>query len=91
MLEECPATFQACQNSVVGADILPYSVVDAHKTPIPDGHGKTPCMPLGINNMAGTDVCYIRRRRHNLSHASDINSVMGAYNHLVPNGVGNKT
>ena len=29
---------------------------------IPGEHGKTPCMPLGINSMVGTDVCHIRRR-----------------------------
>ena len=50
-------------------------------------HDKTPYMPLGINSMAGTDVCHTRRRRRNLPHASDINSVMGAYNHLVPDDV----
>ena len=58
---------------------------------IPGEHGKTPYIPLSINSMAGTDVCHIRRRRCNLPRASDINSVMGAYNHLVPDGVGNKT
>ena len=27
----------------------------------------------------------------NLPHASDINSIVGAYNHLVPDGVSNQT
>ena len=58
---------------------------------IPGEHGKTPYIPLGINSMVGTYVCHTRRRQRNLPHASDINSVMGAYNHLVPDGVGNKT
>ena len=58
---------------------------------IPGEHGKTPYIPLGINSMAGTDVYHTRRRRRNLPHASDINSVMGAYNHLVPDDMGNKT
>ena len=59
---------------------------------IPDEHGKTLYIPLGINSMTGTDVYHTRRRRRrNLLHASDINSVMGAYNLLVPDDVGNKT
>ena len=74
-----------------GHRYLPYSVVAARKTPIPDEHGKTPYMPLGINSVAGTDICHTERRRRNLPHSSNINSVMGAYNHLVPDGVGNKT
>ena len=49
---------------------------------IPGEHGKTPYMPLGINSMAGTDLCHTKRRRHNLRHTSGINSVMGTYNHL---------
>ena len=48
-------------------------------------------MYLGINSMAGTDVCHTKRRRRNLPHASDINIVVGAYNHLVPDGMGYKT
>ena len=44
---------------------------------VPGEHGKTPCMPLGINSMAGTDVCYTRRRRRNLPRASDINQYCG--------------
>ena len=71
------------------ADICP-TVLWASATPIPDEHGKTPYMPLGINGVAGTDICHTRRRRRNLPHASDINSVIGAYNHLVPDGVGTR-
>ena len=43
MSEECPATFQACQNpsSVVGADICP-TVLWALSTAILDKHGKAP-------------------------------------------------
>ena len=68
-----------------------YGSLRAPASTIPGEHGKTPYTSLGINSMAGTDVCHTRRRRCNLPHASDINSVMGAYNHLVPNDVGNKT
>ena len=58
---------------------------------IPGEYSKTAYMPLGINSMAGTDDCHTRRRRRNLPHASNINSVVGAYNHLVPDSLGNKT
>ena len=46
---------------------------------VPGEHGKTPCMPLGINSMAGTDVCHTRRRRRrrNLPRASDIKQYCG--------------
>ena len=67
------------------------AVLRAPAFTIPGEHGKSPYVPLGINSMTGTDVCHTRRRRRNLPHASDINSVRGTYNHLVPNGVGNKT
>ena len=67
------------------------AVLRAPAFTIPGEHGKTPYMPLGINSMAGTDVCHIRRRRHNLPCASDINSVMAVYNLLVPDDMGNKT
>ena len=40
---------------------------------------KTPYIPLGINSIAGTDICHIERRC-NLPHAPDIYSVMGAIN-----------
>ena len=66
------------------------TVLQAPAFTIPDEHGKTPYIPLGINSMAGTNVCHTRRRRRNLPHTSDINSVMGAYNYLVPDDVGNK-
>ena len=92
MSERYPATFLTYQNpsSVVGAYIFP-TVLWMPAFTIPGEHGKTPYMPLGINSMAGTDVCHTRRRRRNLPHASDINSVMGTYKHHVPDGVGNKT
>ena len=48
---------------------------------IPGEHGKTSYKPLGINSMVGAGICHTRRRRRNLPHASDINSVVGAYNH----------
>ena len=44
--------------------------VGTRKTATPDEHGKTPCMHLGINSMAGTDVCHTRRRRQNLPQSS---------------------
>ena len=74
----------------MGADIFP-TVLWVLTFTLPDEHGKTPYMPMGINSMAGTDVCHIRRRRRNLPRASNINSVVGTYNHLVPDGVSNKT
>jgi len=67
------------------------TVLRVPKLTIPDEHGKTPYMPLGINSIAGTDIYHTGRRRHNLPYVSDIYSVVGAYNHLVPDGVGNKT
>jgi len=48
-------------------------------------------MPLGINSMAGTDVCHTKEDDA-ISHVHlTLNNVMGAYKHLVPDGVGNKT
>ena len=35
----------------------------------------------GYKIMVGADICHTRRRRRNLPHASDTNSVVGAYNH----------
>ena len=54
MSEGCPATFQACQNpsSVVSADVCP-TVLWVPSIPMPSKHGKTPHMPLGINNVMG--------------------------------------
>ena len=60
------------------------------QTPNPDEHGKTPCMPLGINSVVGADVCHTRRRQHNLPRVSDIQQYCAAY-HLVPIDVGSKT
>ena len=58
-------------------------------------HGETPHMPLGINN-----VCRYRHLPYpdkddgtshvHLTFYSDINSVVGAYHHPVPVGMGNK-
>ena len=77
MSEECPATFQACQNSLMSTDICPTVLWAPATTAIPDKHGETPCMPLGINSMAGTDVCHTKRRRRDLPHASNIKQCYG--------------
>ena len=64
----------------MGVDVCP-TVLWAPSTPIPGEHGKPPHMPLDTNSMVGADIYHTRRRRWNLPHASDINSVVGAYNH----------
>ena len=62
-----------------------------HQLPYQKNTVRLPHMSLGINSVAGIDICHTERRRRNLPHASDNNSVVGAYHHLVPDGMGNKT
>ena len=92
MSEECPATLQACQNpsSVVGTDICPI-VLWAPATPILDEHGKTPCLPLA-STVWQASTSAILEEDDATSHVHlTLNSIVGAYHHLVPAGVGNKT
>ena len=89
--KEYPATFQACQNSVVGADNCPTVLWVPSTTAIPDEHGKTlACLWASAIWQAPTPAIP-EEDGANLPHASDINHVSGAYNRLIPYGVGNKT
>ena len=89
--KEYPATFQACQNSVVGVDICPTVLWAPATTAIPDEHGKTlACLWTSAVWQAPTPAIP-EEDGANLPHASDINRVSGAYNRLIPYGVGNKT
>ena len=54
------------------------TVWQAPMSAIPEEDDATSHMPLGINNMVGTDVCHTRRRRRNLPHSSDINMNLAA-------------
>ena len=92
MSEGCPATFQACPDpsNVVGADVCP-TVLWAPSIPIPGEHGKSPTCLWASTVLWALSFAIHGECGRNLPHASDINSVVGAYNHLVPDGVGNKT
>ena len=44
-------------NSIVGADIYPYSIVGAVETPV---RQKAPHMPLGTNSVIGVGIHHTR-------------------------------
>ena len=57
--------------------LLASTVLWAPAFTVPDEHGKTPCMPPGINSIACADVYHARRRQHHLPCASDIQQYCG--------------
>ena len=62
---------------------------------IPGEHGETRHMPLGIKQYLQVPTSTIPEEDNATSHMhltfySDCNSIVDAYNHLVPAGVGNK-
>ena len=48
-------------------------------------------MPLGIDSVAGTDICHTEEDDTTSHMHLTFNSIVGAYHHLVPTGVGSKT
>ena len=48
-------------------------------------------MHLDINSVVGVSIYRTWWTWDNLPHASDMNNIVGAYNRLVPDGMGNQT